>query len=67
MRIICKLVKWAIIIALVVGVISVLISGVLGVFVAFGICSAISGGLEMAGNAYQPGDIYVRHMDDWRR
>lgn len=55
-----KLVKWALIIAAVLAVVGVAASIIFAFFVAFGIASAISGGLMDASRAYRPGDHYVR-------
>lgn len=63
LKVIVTLVK----IALVAAVCAVVIAGVfsigVGILVAFGIASAISGGLRNASYAYKPGDIYVKF---WR-
>lgn len=63
LKVITTLIK----IALVVAVIGVVIAGVfsigVGILVAFGIASAISGGFRDASHAYRPGDI---HVTFWR-
>ncbi len=63
-KVVMSLVKYAAIVAVVVTVVGVIASViaaiVLGVAIAFAITSAISGGFAAAGNAYIPGERYVR-------
>lgn len=63
LKVILTLVK----IALIAAVIGIVIAGAvtigIGILVAFGIATAISGGLRNASYAYKPGDINVRF---WR-
>lgn len=55
-----KLVKFAVIGALIALGVTVVVGVAIGVFAAFAIVSAISGGFENASRAYRPGDRYVR-------
>lgn len=59
-KVVLKLVKYAVIAAIIVLGISVVAAVAIGVFAAFAIASAIAGGFENASNAYRPGDRYVR-------
>ena len=60
LSVIITLIKLALIIAAVVTVAGVVFAIGFGIFAAFAIVNAISGGFEMASNAYKSGDIYVR-------
>lgn len=59
-KVVLKLVKYAVIAALIVLGVTVAVSVAIGVFAAFAIASAIAGGFENASRAYRPGDRYVR-------
>lgn len=59
MRIVMDLVKYAAIVALIVALSSVIVAVAAGVFIAFGIMSAVAGGFSNASKAYRPGDVYV--------
>lgn len=60
-KIVMKLIKWAIIIAIVVTLIGLFAAVAMAILVVFGITSAIAGGFEMGANAYVPGEHYVRY------
>lgn len=58
-KVIMTLIKWALLIVIGLTVAGIIAAVVAGVIVAFGIISAISGGLNDASHAYQSGDRYV--------
>ncbi len=58
-KVIMTLVKWAAIAAVAVVVVGGIIAAAAGVFIAFAIAGAITGGFENASHAYRPGDYYV--------
>lgn len=60
MKVIMKLIKWALIAAVVITVVSLVASAFMGVIIAFGIMNAVAGGFRNASRAYRPGDRYVR-------
>lgn len=59
-KVIISLVKTSLIVAVVGCGAAVVLGAAVGIFVAFAIVSAISGGLADASRAYRPGDQYVR-------
>lgn len=60
LKVVMKLVKWALIAAAVVAVFSVVASVVLAVMVALAFASAVGGGFRNASKAYRPGDVHVK-------
>ncbi len=60
LKVVMKLVKWALVAALVVAVAGVAVVAAVGLFVGFAIMNAVSGGFYNASRAYRSGDVYVR-------
>lgn len=60
LKVIMKLVKWALIAAVVAGVIALVASLWVAVVLGLGIMSAVGGGFRNASKAYRPGDIHVK-------
>jgi hypothetical protein len=63
LKVIMTLIKFALIIALIVTVGSVILAVVAGVVIAFAIMSAVAGGFHNAGQAYSSRDRYYRDYD----
>jgi hypothetical protein len=63
MKVVMTLVKFALIIALIVTVGSVVLAVVGGIVIAFAIMSAVAGGFHNAGQAYSSRDRYDRDYD----
>lgn len=59
-KVVLSLIKYAVIIALIVTVAGVVLAIAAGVFVAFAVAGAISGGFTEASHAHRAGDRYVR-------
>jgi hypothetical protein len=65
LRVVTKLLKWAVIIALIVTIGSVVLAVVAGVGIALAICNALAGGFHNAGQAYSGRRYYDdRYYDD---
>ncbi len=60
MKVVMKLVKYALFAAVAALVVSALAAVVVGAVVAFGVMNAVAGGFRDASRAYRPGDRNVR-------
>ncbi len=59
-KVVMSLVKYAAIVAVVVTVAGVVAAVALGLVIGFAVMNAVGEGFTMAGNAYRPGEHYVR-------
>lgn len=60
LKVIMKLVKWALIVAAVVGIIALVASVWVAAVIGLSIASAVGGGFRNASKAYRPGDVHVK-------